>query len=76
MLSSPPPCAQEMRGAWRRAENAAHELSRARAEAEQGKHQLMEALVKERAARILAQQVGWWSVCRVRVVWCGVVVRW
>ncbi len=50
---------QDMRAAWRRAESALHEMSRARAEAESGRHRLVEALVRERAGRILAQQVGW-----------------
>lgn len=51
--------AQDARSAWHRAESALHEMSRARHEAEGGKLQLLEALVRERAARILAQQASW-----------------
>jgi chromosome segregation ATPase len=47
---------KEIRSAWHHAENTLHEMSRARAEAEQSNHRLTEALVRERACRILAQQ--------------------
>jgi len=33
-----------------------HEMSRARSEAEAAKHRMTEALVRERAARVMAQQ--------------------
>lgn len=47
---------QEMRAAWRASEDALHGMSRARAEIERSKHRMTEALVRERAARILAQR--------------------
>ena len=47
---------RELRGAWRKAEDRCHEIGKARAEADASKRKLMEALVHERSARILAQQ--------------------
>ena len=45
-----------MRQAWHASEDKLHEMSRARAEAEASKHRMTEALVRERAARVMAQQ--------------------
>jgi chromosome segregation ATPase len=47
---------QAMRTAWHASEDKLHEMSRARAEAEASKHRMTEALVRERAARVMAQQ--------------------
>lgn len=47
---------QQMRQAWHASEDKLHEMSRARAEAEASKHRMTEALVRERAARVMAQQ--------------------
>ena len=47
---------QGMRQAWHASEDKLHEMSRARAEAEASKHRMTEALVRERAARVMAQQ--------------------
>jgi chromosome segregation ATPase len=47
---------KKLRSAWRAAEDKCHEVNRARMEADAGKRKLMEALVHERSARILAQQ--------------------
>jgi chromosome segregation ATPase len=47
---------QAMRSAWHASEDKLHEMSRARAEAEASKHRMTEALVRERAARVMAQQ--------------------
>ncbi len=47
---------QAMRAAWHASEDKLHEMSRARAEAEASKHRMTEALVRERAARVMAQQ--------------------
>lgn len=47
---------QAMRQAWHASEDKLHEMSRARAEAEASKHRMTESLVRERAARVMAQQ--------------------
>jgi len=47
---------QAMRSAWHASEDKLHEMSRARGEAEASKHRMTEALVRERAARVMAQQ--------------------
>jgi len=47
---------KELRAAWHASEDALHEMSRARSEAEAAKHRMTEALVRERAARVMAQQ--------------------
>lgn len=46
---------QELRGAWHRSERSLHEATLARAEAERCRRRLTEALVRERAGRIMAQ---------------------